>query len=51
MVDPRPGGVPFVSGPATRASPTDPTTPDGGVLKIEFFVASYGMSTSRVGRM
>jgi ABC-type branched-subunit amino acid transport system substrate-binding protein len=27
------GGVPFVSGSATRASLTDPTTPDGRVLK------------------
>jgi branched-chain amino acid transport system substrate-binding protein len=33
----RRGGVPFVSGSATRASLTDPTTPDGGVLKNGFF--------------
>ena len=29
----RRGGVPFVSGSATRASLTDPVTPDGRVLK------------------
>ena len=33
----RRGGVPFVSGSATRASLTDPTTPDGSVLKSGFF--------------
>jgi ABC-type branched-subunit amino acid transport system substrate-binding protein len=33
----RRGGLSFVSGSATRASLTDPTTPDGGVLKNGFF--------------
>ena len=33
----RRGGMSFVSGSATRASLTDPTTPDGGVLKNGFF--------------
>jgi branched-chain amino acid transport system substrate-binding protein len=33
----RRGGVPFVSGSATRASLTDPSTPDGSVLKSGFF--------------
>jgi ABC-type branched-subunit amino acid transport system substrate-binding protein len=33
----RRGGMAFVSGSATRASLTDPTTPDGGVLKNGFF--------------
>jgi ABC-type branched-subunit amino acid transport system substrate-binding protein len=33
----RRGGVAFVSGSATRASLTDPTTPDGSVLKNGFF--------------
>jgi len=33
----RRGGLAFVSGSATRASLTDPTTPDGGVLKNGFF--------------
>jgi ABC-type branched-subunit amino acid transport system substrate-binding protein len=33
----RRGGISFVSGSATRASLTDPTTPDGGVLKNGFF--------------
>ncbi|MDH4102361.1 MAG: branched-chain amino acid ABC transporter substrate-binding protein [Thermoleophilia bacterium] len=33
----RRGGVPFVSGSATRASLTDPTEPDGSVLKSGFF--------------
>ena len=33
----RRGGVAFVSGSATRASLTDPTTPDGSVLKSGFF--------------
>jgi branched-chain amino acid transport system substrate-binding protein len=33
----RRGGVPFVSGSATRASLTDPTTPDGSVLKSGYF--------------
>ncbi len=33
----RRGGVSFVSGSATRASLTDPTTPDGAVLKNGFF--------------
>jgi ABC-type branched-subunit amino acid transport system substrate-binding protein len=33
----RRGGVSFVSGSATRASLTDPTTPDGSVLKSGFF--------------
>ena len=33
----RRGGLSFVSGSATRASLTDPTTPDGGVLKSGFF--------------
>jgi branched-chain amino acid transport system substrate-binding protein len=33
----RRGGVPFVSGSATRASLTDPKTPDGSVLKSGFF--------------
>jgi ABC-type branched-subunit amino acid transport system substrate-binding protein len=33
----RRGGLSFVSGSATRASLTDPTTPDGAVLKNGFF--------------
>ena len=33
----RRGGVAMVSGSATRASLTDPTTPDGSVLKSGFF--------------
>ena len=33
----RRGGMAFVSGSATRASLTDPTTPDGSVLKNGFF--------------
>ena len=33
----RRGGIAFVSGSATRASLTDPSTPDGGVLKNGFF--------------
>lgn len=33
----RRGGVAFVSGSATRASLTDPTTPDGSVLKSGYF--------------
>jgi len=33
----RRGGLAFVSGSATRASLTDPTTPDGGVLKNGYF--------------
>ena len=33
----RRGGLAFVSGSATRASLTDPTTEDGGVLKNGFF--------------
>lgn len=33
----RRGGLAFVSGSATRASLTDPSTPDGGVLKNGFF--------------
>ncbi len=33
----RRGGLSFVSGSATRASLTDPTTPDGSVLKNGFF--------------
>jgi branched-chain amino acid transport system substrate-binding protein len=33
----RRGGVAMVSGSATRASLTDPTTPDGSVLKTGFF--------------
>lgn len=33
----RRGGLGFVSGSATRASLTDPTTPDGSVLKNGFF--------------
>ncbi len=33
----RRGGLSFVSGSATRASLTDPSTPDGGVLKNGFF--------------
>ena len=33
----RRGGIGFVSGSATRASLTDPSTPDGGVLKNGFF--------------
>jgi branched-chain amino acid transport system substrate-binding protein len=33
----RRGGMSFVSGSATRASLTDPTTPDGSVLKNGFF--------------
>jgi len=33
----RRGGISFVSGSATRASLTDPSTPDGGVLKNGFF--------------
>jgi branched-chain amino acid transport system substrate-binding protein len=33
----RRGGVPFVSGSATRASLTDPSTPDGSVLKSGYF--------------
>lgn len=33
----RRGGLAFVSGSATRATLTDPTTPDGGVLKNGFF--------------
>jgi ABC-type branched-subunit amino acid transport system substrate-binding protein len=33
----RRGGLAFVSGSATRASLTDPTTPDGSVLKSGFF--------------
>jgi ABC-type branched-subunit amino acid transport system substrate-binding protein len=33
----RRGGMSFVSGSATRASLTDPSTPDGGVLKNGFF--------------
>jgi len=33
----RRGGLSFVSGSATRASLTDPTTEDGGVLKNGFF--------------
>ena len=33
----RRGGMAFVSGSATRASLTDPSTPDGGVLKNGFF--------------
>jgi branched-chain amino acid transport system substrate-binding protein len=33
----RRGGVGFVSGSATRASLTDPTTPDGSVLKNGYF--------------
>ena len=33
----RRGGLAFVSGSATRASLTDPTTPDGSVLKNGFF--------------
>jgi branched-chain amino acid transport system substrate-binding protein len=33
----RRGNVPFVSGSATRASLTDPTTPDGSVLKSGYF--------------
>jgi branched-chain amino acid transport system substrate-binding protein len=33
----RRGGVPFVSGSATRASLTDPTAPDGSVLKSGYF--------------
>jgi branched-chain amino acid transport system substrate-binding protein len=33
----RRGGMSFVSGSATRASLTDPSTPDGGVLRNGFF--------------
>jgi branched-chain amino acid transport system substrate-binding protein len=33
----RRGGLAFVSGSATRASLTDPSTPDGGVLRNGFF--------------